>query len=120
MAVTSFSSGPSSSCRSASTSKPWVSESEALGDVAFAIFDHRDAGCAGLGQGAGAFRAPKPAAAVLRLKRPLLVVSALAAVPHHKEIVDEAEHRARIGVHRDDRMKRQARPFASTRSAEVS
>ena len=86
-------------------------ESETLVDVAFAVFDHRDAGCAGFGQDAGAFRAAKPAAAVLRLERPLLVVSALAAVAHQKEIVDEAEHRAPIGVHRDHRMKRQAEAF---------
>src|SRR5271166_46337 len=86
-------------------------ESETLVDVAFAVFDHRDAGCARFGQDAGAFRAAKPAAAVLRLERPLLVVSALAAVAHQKEIVDEAEHRAPMGVHRDHRMKRQAEAF---------
>jgi len=39
------------------------------------------------------------------------VLSALAALAVQKEIVNETEHRAGVGVHRDDRVKRQAEAF---------
>ncbi len=86
-------------------------EREAFIDVAFAVFDHRDAGRAGFGQGAGAFCARQPAAAILLLERPLPALVAFAALTREKEIVDKAEHRPCIGVHCDDRMKRQTEAF---------
>ena len=86
-------------------------ERETFVDVALAIFDHRGAGRAGFSQGAGGFRALEPAAAVLLRKRPLLALVAFAALARQKEVVDKAEHRPRIGVHRDHRMKGQPDAF---------
>jgi hypothetical protein len=92
---------------------------ETFVDVAFAIFDHRNAGRAGFGQGAGAFGAAKPAPTVLLLKRPLPALFFFAALARQKNIIDKAKHRLVVGVDRKDRMKG-PRPFSSTRKAEVS
>lgn len=86
-------------------------EREAFVDIAFAVFDHRDAGRSGLGQGAGALRAVQPAATVLLRKVALLAARPFAAPARQKDIIDQSEHRAFVGIHREHRMKRQAQPL---------
>ena len=83
-------------------------EREAFVDIAFAIFDHRDAGRPGSTKALARFRAVQPAAAILLRKVPLLAARPFAAHARQKEIIDQPKHHAIIGIYRYDRMKRQA------------